>query len=204
MTTFYTFKRNVRLLPGQIVGFVRGAGYYAKTVGKPAPKPNPTPQSPGLKALARAKVFIGTRENPSGSNRTAFGEWFGMNGVSWCNIFTSYCFFTGAGYQLCKGFVGPGVSPRGCAYVPTTEAWLRATGMWIGRVPPKPGDIAIYNWDGGVPDHIGIVESVQSATEFTAIEGNTAIGNDSNGGEVMRRQRHISNVNGFGRVTYAV
>ena len=32
------------------------------------------------------------------------------------------------------------------------------------------------------------------------VEGNTAVGNDSNGGEVMRRLRYISNVNGFGRV----
>ena len=74
--------------------------------------------------------------------------------------------------------------------------------MWIGRVEPRPGDIAIYNWDGGEPDHIGIVESyAQGGGTFTAIEGNTAIGNDSNGGEVMRRERCLTQVDGFGRVT---
>jgi hypothetical protein len=84
--------------------------------------------------------------------------------------------------------------------VPTTEAWLNATGMWLGRVEPQPGDIAIYNWDGGLPDHIGIVESFLTDGTFTCIEGNTSIGNDSNGGQVMRRKRHLNQVNGFGHI----
>jgi cell wall-associated NlpC family hydrolase len=71
----------------------------------------------------------------------------------------------------------------------------------VGRTEPKPGDIAIFNWDGGAPDHIGIVEKNLGNGQFVSIEGNTAIGNDSNGGEVMRRQRHIVQVDGFGRVT---
>jgi len=76
--------------------------------------------------------------------------------------------------------------------VPTTEAWLRATGMWIGRVSPLPGDIAVYNWDGGPPDHIGIVETA-AAGSFAAIEGNAE-------GEVARRDRALTDVDGFGRV----
>ena len=72
--------------------------------------------------------------------------------------------------------------------------------MWLGRVPPQPGDLAIYNWDGGAPDHIGIVESAGDDGSFTAIEGNTALGADSNGGEVMRRERSLDDVDGFGRV----
>ena len=90
--------------------------------------------------------------------------------------------------------------PFVCAYVPTTEAWLRATGMWVGRSTPAPGDIAIYNWDGGVADHIGIVEADLGGGTFNAIEGNTSVGNDSNGGIVMRRLRYASQVTGFGRV----
>ena len=95
---------------------------------------------------------------------------------------------------------GAGVNARGCAYVPTTEAWLRATGLWIGRSTPAPGDIAIYNWDGGVADHIGIVEADLGGGTFHAVEGNTAVGNDSNGGTVMRRLRYAIQVTGFGRV----
>ena len=119
--------------------------------------------------------------------------------MPWCNIFVSYCFAVGAGYTIAAGFAGAGCTDKGCSYVPTTEAWLRATGLWLGRIPPQPGDIAVYNWDGGVPDHIGIVESA-NGDSFTAIEGNTAIGHDSNGGEVMRRKRNLAQVEGFGRI----
>jgi hypothetical protein len=112
----------------------------------------------------------------------------------------SYCFHNGAEYTICEGFKGAGVYAKGCTYVPTTEAWLHATGMWKGRTEPLPGDIAIYNWHGGLPDHIGIVEEYLGGGKFNAIEGNTGIGNDANGGEVMRRQRYFSDVDGFGRV----
>jgi hypothetical protein len=158
------------------------------------------PGSIGARALAEAVKHIGTKESPPSSNRTAFGQWFGVDGVAWCNIFVSYCFAVGAGTTLCDGFKGAGVYAKGCTYVPTTEAWLRATGQWRGRVRPQPGDIAIYNWDGGVPDHIGIVERDLGDGTFLAIEGNTAAGNDSDGGAVMRRTRRLSQVDGFGRV----
>jgi len=72
--------------------------------------------------------------------------------------------------------------------------------MWVGKSQPLPGDIAIFNWDGALPDHIGIVEEYVGGGKFNCIEGNTAVGNDSNGGEVMRRLRYMSQVDGFGRV----
>jgi hypothetical protein len=158
------------------------------------------PSEPGKLALAKGVKELGEKERPANSNRTQFGQWFGVDGVPWCNIFVSYCFATGAKYIICEGFHGAGVYAKGCTYVPTTEAWLRATGMWKGQTTPLAGDIAIYNWDGGVPDHIGIVEEYVGGGKFNAIEGNTAVGNDSNGGAVMRRLRYISQVNGFGRV----
>jgi hypothetical protein len=55
-----------------------------------------------------------------------------------------------------------------------------------------PGDLVLYNWDGGPDgeyDHIGIFEDWVSGSTFTAIEGNTSTSDNSNGGEVMRRQR---------------
>ena len=152
-------------------------------------KPRPADGDPiGRRALAEAVHWLGTKENPPGSN-----------GVPWCAIFLSYCFKAGAGYTIAAGFRGAGCGPRGCAYVPTVEAWLRATGSWIGRSVPRAGDIAIYNWDGGAPDHVGIVESADGDS-FTAIEGNTATADDSDGGEVMRRNRTLDEVDGFGRI----
>jgi hypothetical protein len=182
-------------------------GPKTRAVLNAAPKPpQPVPNvrqasSIGRLALAVAVGELGAKESPANSNKNKFGKWFGVDGVAWCNIFVSYCFEKGANYVLCPGFKGAGCYAKGCTYVPTTEAWLKATGMWKGRTEPMPGDIAIYNWDGGVPDHIGIVEEYLGGGKFNAIEGNTAVGNDSNGGQVMRRLRYMTNVDGFGRVT---
>ena len=160
------------------------------------------PGSPGLKALAEARRHVGLRESPAGSNRTPFGRWFGADGVPWCAIFVSYCFNVGAGVVLGGGGSsgdGPGCNALGCAYVPTLRAWLEETGQ-LGQAPPRPGDIAIFDWDGGQPDHTGIVERSLGEGRFVTIEGNTGIGNDTNGGEVMRRQRRLAAVDCFGRI----
>ena len=155
----------------------------------------------GERALAEALRHVGVRESPPGSNRTPFGRWFGVDGVPWCAIFVSYCFARGAGVTLCHGWHGAGVYARGVAYVPTLEAWLRARRLWLGRHGgARPGDIVVYDWDGGVPDHVGIVERVLPGGRVAAVEGNTAVGNDSDGGEVMRRTRSLASVSGFGRL----
>src|SRR6185295_2690395 len=90
----------------------------------------------GILALTEAVKHIGVTEDPPGSNRTMFGEWFGVNGVAWCNIFVSYCFRLAASYTIAEGFAGKadGVYSRGCAYVPTTKAWLQTTGMAASRI----------------------------------------------------------------------
>jgi hypothetical protein len=124
-----------------------------------------------------------------------FGRWFGADGVPWCAIFASYCFDVGGGVVLCRGWHGAGVGPRGVAYVPTLAAWLRATGRAVAE--PQPGDLAIFDWDGGLPDHVGIV--IHADGELRTVEGNTAVGDDSNGGEVMRRVRDPRQVALFGR-----
>lgn len=188
-----------KLLPGWVKRYKQ---VKVSTAPATASQTVPAPRKPssGELALAESLKHLGTKESPSDSNLNPFGKWIGVNGVPWCNIFASYCFALGANVALCKGFKGAGVVAKGCTYVPTTEAWLKASGHWIGRVAPQPGDIAIYNWDGGVPDHIGIVEEYLGGGKFNAIEGNTAVGNDSNGGEVMRRERDITQVDGFGRL----
>jgi hypothetical protein len=181
-------------------GAVGPATRQALADAEPGDVPADEPSPIGLRALQEACRHIGTKESPPNSNRTLFGRWFGIDGVKWCNVFVSYCYAVGAGYTLCAGYRGAGVYAKGSTYVPTTEAWLRATGMWVGRATPQPGDIAIFNWDGGVPDHIGIVERYLGDGRFTSIEGNTSAGNDSDGGAVMRRTRSLTQVDGFGRI----
>jgi CHAP domain len=153
--------------------------------------------STGRRALAEALRHVGVRESPPGSNRTMFGRWFGVDGVPWCAIFASYCFDVGAGVVLCRGWHGAGTGPRGVAYVPTLSAWLRATGRSVDD--PQPGDLAIFDWDGGLPDHVGLVVHA-NGSDLVTVEGNTAVGNDSDGGEVMRRGRRQAQVALFGRL----
>lgn len=152
----------------------------------------------GRRALAEALRHVGVRESPPGSNRTSFGRWYGADGVPWCAIFVSYCFDVGAGVVLCRGWHGAGVSARGVAYVPTLAAWLRATGRVVRT--PRPGDLAVFDWDGGDPDHVGIVIRPIAGGMVETVEGNTAVGNDSDGGEVMRRRRSRASAACFGRV----
>jgi hypothetical protein len=171
----------------------------ALATAKPGHKPPKENGSAiGLKALAEALRHLGRHESPAGSNRTPFGRWYGIDGVPWSNIFVSYCFLEGAGYTICAGHHGAGIGAKGCAYVPSTEAWLRSAGLWMGRTTPRAGDIAILGSDRG--GHIGIVEKSLGGGRFHCIEGNTAVGDDCDGGQVMRRLRYVSQVEGFGRV----
>ena len=120
-----------------------------------------------------------------------FGRWFGTDGVPWCAIFASYCFDVGAGVVLCRGWHGAGVGSRGVAYVPTLAAWLRATGRAVGE--PEPGDIVVFDWDGGVPDHAGIVIRLLAGDRIQTVEGNS-------GDQVERQTRPLGHVALFGRV----
>ena len=54
----------------------------------------------------------------------------------------------------------------------------------------RPGDIVFFDFSGKrkKTEHCGIVVEVSSST-VTTMEGNTGMGNDANGGAVMRRVR---------------
>lgn len=139
-------------------------------------------------ALEKAITQLGYEESPPNSNNNKFGSWYGMNGQPWCAMFVTWCF------EL--NDVGPSPSfVRGSrySYVPYLVGDARA-GRYglVTTSDPKPGDLVCYDWSGDtIFDHIGIFEAWQmGAGDFTAIEGNTSVSNDSNGGEVMRRNRN--------------
>ncbi|WP_413160717.1 CHAP domain-containing protein [Capilliphycus salinus ALCB114379] len=134
---------------------------------------------------------VGYTEYPPGSNSTKYGEWYGMNHVPWCAIFVSYC-LEQAGICLAIR------TPKGFAYCPDGVRWFQYNTRWHSQ--PQVGDVVFYSWRGdGIADHVGIVESVNPDSSIISIEGNTAIDNDSNGGEVMRRRRDPWSFLGFGR-----
>ena len=129
-----------------------------------------------------ASAEIGQKEQPENSNETKYGEWFGLNGVAWCGIFVSWVYAM-AGRQLPKiGFT------KGFAGCQTAVKYFRDNGLITKN--PVDGDIVFFDWNNdGRYDHTGIFVSGLDNQYFQTIEGNTAIGNDSNGGEVMKRSR---------------
>ena len=145
------------------------------------------------KALAEAHRYVGVKESPAGSNKVRFSDWYGIRGP-WCAMFVTWCYVNGAKSKAFK-------QHSEYAYVPYIVADARAgrNGLSVTR-DPKPGDIVCFDWEGnGVPDHVGIFKS-GNGSSFTTIEGNTAVGNDSNGGEVMERSRSASGHPVFVRV----
>lgn len=144
------------------------------------------------KALERAITQIGVTESPRGSNMNPFGAWYGYNGVPWCAEFATWCYVLSGSKGMAKGVRW--------AYVPwIVSAGRRGEYSCALTDTPHPGDLVCYDWEGnGVADHVGLFEKwIDPDHTFKAIEGNTAVGNDSNGGEVMRRDRNVSSVKAF-------
>lgn len=134
----------------------------------------------------------GTKESPPGSNKTKYGQWYGLNGVKWCAIFVSWV-YDHAGYPL--------------GFIETTKGYQSCQGgykFWKthGQLTKEPqaGDIVLFDWAGdGHCDHTGIFETWadRSKMDFFCWEGNTAVNNDSDGGMVMRRRRSRALVRAF-------
>lgn len=140
--------------------------------------------------LSIAKRDIGYKESPPGSNRTKYGKWYGMDGQPWCMMAVQY--------WLDRAGITPVIRTASCG------ALMRAAkkaGEWVTG-GYQPGDVVIYDFPGGAAtDHTGIIEGFDGKY-VTAIEGNTSAGNDSNGGEVMRRKRSLDVVVGAWRPEY--
>lgn len=148
------------------------------------------------RALAEAVKWIGTKESPPNSNKVMFSDWYGLRGP-WCAMFVTWC-YTKAGSKV--------FDPKKArwAYCPFMVNDARAQRNGLVVVPEnkvQPGDIAMFDWQrDGVSDHVGIVETRPSKGKFKCIEGNTSVSSDSDGGQVMRRDRKTSQVQVFIRV----
>ena len=139
-----------------------------------------------------ARNDLGYKESPAGSNRTKYGEWYGFNGQPWCMMAIQF--------WLNQAGVPAPLKTASCG------AFMRAAqakGCWVTG-GYQPGDIVIMDFPGNKAktDHCGIV--VTALTDgVRTIEGNTGVGNDSNGGEVMERTRPLSVILGAYRPHYA-
>lgn len=171
----------------------------------------------GDAVLAVARGEIGYVEGPN--NSTKYWDWYGANLGSWCAVFVSWCSHM-AGFPICEIDSGKGfVLVSNGTWHSYTEGMASPTNLEAQRtVDLQPGDVVLYSWEpwefvGGVPtcsggewagwtagDHTGIVNTGPDGSGyFTAVEGNTSDGSADNGGMVLERTRHISQVCGWWR-----
>ena len=133
---------------------------------------------------------LGTTENPPGSNRTAYCEWYGLTGP-WCAMFVSWCFFI-------EGLLLAASTSKGFAYTPAGAQWFKKKGRWTQT--PERGHMVFFDFPNDSVkriSHVGIVTGVNADGSIDTIEGNTDERGGRTGGKVMRRRRAVGNV-GYG------
>lgn len=150
--------------------------------------------------LAKAKSQLGTKEIPAGSNKVKYNtEYYGQvvsgSRFAWCAVFVWWVFKECNASDLYFG-------GNKTAYVPALADYYINNKQMVNKNDGEPGDIVFFNWDGGRLDHVGIIEKKNTDGSYTCIEGNTAVGNDSNGGMVMRRIRSKSVIGCIARPKY--
>ena len=84
------------------------------------------------------------------------------------------------------------VKTAGCPTMHNSAKVKNMTVTWANR---KKGDVVLFDFNKNkTADHIGIIIGVNSDGTITTIEGNTDYGNNTNGGQVQKRQRYKSQV----------
>ena len=140
--------------------------------------------------IAIARREIGTVERPKNSNNVKYNTWYykqevydGKNGgkYPWCMAFVQWV-FNEAGFPL----------PFKTASCSALLNWYKTNTPELVHSEPQRGDIVIYK------GHTGIFEKIGPDPKYMyVIEGNTAVGNDDNGGAVMERYRKVSTALAF-------
>lgn len=107
--------------------------------------------------------------------------------IWWCMLFVSMVFDEAGQVDAIGGF----------SYnTDVTINHARARGIaFVSAAQAQPGDVVIFNWNGGGTDHVGVVERNLGGGWLQTIEGNTSsgsAGSQSAGNGVWRRRRHDS------------
>ena len=147
-----------------------------------------------------ARAQLGTTESPAGSNNVMYNTaYYGREVYDglwdtefpWCVVFLWWVFREAVASEL---FFGGGKTAS-CRQLLSYHKRQAVTDY-------RPGDIIFYNFHGkATAEHVGICESAGGSSIVT-IEGNTGVGNDANGGAVMRRTRPLGQIVGAYRPAY--
>ena len=144
------------------------------------------------KVIEVARADLGYTEDPPGSNRTKYGEAYGMNGVPWC-VESLWYWFNEAGERM--AFFGGGKTAS-CSML---LRWYREQGLVVDKRDIQIGDILILNFSGTQDtQHCGlVVDKGKLAGTWYTIEGNTTPGEEGSqddGGCVALKMRSVKNV----------
>ena len=141
-----------------------------------------------------AKKDLGYTESPANSNKTKYGEWYGVNGVPWCVQALAY-WFDQAGERM--AFFGGGKTAS-CSIL---LRWYKEQGLTVPVEDVRVGDIVLLNFNGkGTADHCGLVVEARGRNAYLqTIEGNTTPGigmegSQDNGGCVAEKFRSYSQI----------
>ncbi len=148
--------------------------------------------------LCSSRTPLPGLEKPLGSNNTKGSQWWWRRAIGWCTVFASWCYWK-AGSKVFR----PNVLQAGriirAGYSQWSEQILidaragRVTGLRLVK-HPLPGDLVLWDWDGGYTDHTSVGE-VYDGGNVTSIDGNVGAG------YVERRTRSRGLVAAFVRVT---
>lgn len=148
-----------------------------------------------LKVVNTALKEVGVYESPPKSNNVKYNTWYYKRTVmgsdyAWCLVF---CLWV---YAQCNAKL-----PNNSASCTQMMKDAKKAGVFVTK-NYQPGDLMLMDFKGiGTPQHCGIFDFEDSFSYHT-IEGNTALGNDANGGMVMRRERRKAQIIGAVRPTY--
>ena len=153
--------------------------------------------------VTKAKTFLGVKESPAGINRVVFNtdnyakEVYAPD-YPWC------CTFVWDVFRLC-GAPGLFYGGKKTARCQTVYEWGKEKKLTVPKNSGRKGDLIIYDWNGnGVAQHIGFILSKKPDGTYDTIDGNTAVGNFSNGGEVMQRKRQQDSILAIVRPEYKI
>jgi len=153
------------------------------------------------KLLAVARAQIGVKESPPGSNTVKYNTAYYGKAVSgaaypWCMAHVWWCFREAGLSHLFYG----GKKTASCAEL---LDFAKKNTQFVAPRELRPGDVVLYkfNTNARAANHVGIVTAV-SGVKITAIEGNTSITSDDNGGAVMERVRDYTYIVGGFRPNY--
>ena len=108
--------------------------------------------------------------------------------VWWCMLFVSMCL------DECRQIDAIGGFSFNTDYT-VNQVRKHPDAYFVSVYDARPGDVVIYNWDGGGTDHVGFVEKNLGGGTLQTIEGNTSsgdYGSQSAGNGVWRRVRNHS------------